>query len=124
MQAFKVIWSEGIATFTLDKLCDSLNVCPNTIKIDTDGNEYKILKGALNTLKNSELRSLIIEMPHHNEKNLQKILGLDNDDLTLDNIKKLLTIDNSGKEKVFFNLFKTNKEITEIYRKKILNNSL
>ena len=35
------------------------------------------------------------------EKNLQKILGLDNDDITLDNIKKLLTIDNSGKEKVF-----------------------
>ena len=31
---------------------------------DTDGNEFKILKGASNTLKNSALRSLIIEMPN------------------------------------------------------------
>ncbi len=57
------------------------------------------------------------------ENNLQKILGLDEKSITLDNIKKLLTIDVSGKEKVFFNLLKTNREIIEIYRNKILNNS-
>lgn len=66
-EGYKVVWEEGIMTSTLDYLCQSLEVIPNCIKIDTDGNEYKILKGALNTLKNSELRSLIIEMPHHNE---------------------------------------------------------
>ena len=66
-EGFKVIWSEGIATFTLDQLCESLNVCPNTIKIDTDGNEFKILNGAVKTLKNPDLRSLIIEMPRSKE---------------------------------------------------------
>ena len=37
------------------------------------------------------------------------------------NIKKLLSVDDSGKEKVFFSLLKNNREITEIYREKIVN---
>ena len=62
-EGFEVVWTEGIATATLDYLCGSLNVCPNAIKIDTDGNEAKILNGAIKTLQNPALRSLIIEMP-------------------------------------------------------------
>ncbi len=62
-EGYEVVWEEGIATATLDYLCRSLNVYPNTIKIDTDGNEAKILKGAKKTLQNPALRSLIIEMP-------------------------------------------------------------
>ena len=62
-EGLKVVWAEGIATATLDYLCEAMNVCPNTIKIDTDGNEAKILDGAVNTLQNPALRSLIIEMP-------------------------------------------------------------
>ena len=41
----------------------------------------------------------------------------------MENIKKILTVDESGKEKIFFNLFKKNKEIIELYRDKIINNS-
>ena len=55
-------------TTTLDHFCKEHKIYPNCIKIDTDGNELKILKGASKTLKNSALRSLIIEMPLHNEK--------------------------------------------------------
>ena len=57
------------------------------------------------------------------EKNLIKVLELDREDITLDKIKKILTVDESGKERVFFNLLKKNKEIIEIYRDKIINNS-
>ena len=57
------------------------------------------------------------------EKNLIKVLELDRQDITLDKIKKILTVDESGKERVFFNLLKKNKEIIEIYRDKIINNS-
>ena len=39
------MWAEGIATATLDYLCESLNVCPNTIKIDTDKIRDVIGKG-------------------------------------------------------------------------------
>ena len=57
------------------------------------------------------------------EKNLIKILELDKQDIILDKIKKLLTVDESGKEKIFFNLFQKNKQIVELYRDKIINNS-
>ena len=57
------------------------------------------------------------------EKNLIKILELDKQDIILDKIKKILTVDESGKERVFFNLFQKNKQIVELYRDKIINNS-
>ena len=57
------------------------------------------------------------------ENSLNKILELEQTDLTINNIKKILTLDGAGKEKVFFNLLKTNKKIVELYREKILNSS-
>ena len=57
------------------------------------------------------------------ENNLKKILNLDNRDITLENIKKILTVDDSGKEKIFFNLLKKNNEIVVLYRDKIITNS-
>ncbi|MDC3075418.1 hypothetical protein OA258_03165 [Pelagibacteraceae bacterium] len=57
------------------------------------------------------------------ENNLLKIIELDIKDVTLDNVKKILTIDDSNKEKMFFNLLKRNKEIISLYRDKIITNS-
>ena len=57
------------------------------------------------------------------ENSLNKILELEQADLTINNIKKILILDDAGKEKVFFNLLKTNKKIVEVYREKILNSS-
>ena len=57
------------------------------------------------------------------ENNLKKILDLNNIDITTNNIKKILTIGESGKEKVFFSLLKKNKDIVELYRNKILTDS-
>ena len=57
------------------------------------------------------------------EKNLNKVLELDKKDITLDKIKRILTVDENGKERIFFNLFQKNKEIIGLYRDKIINNS-
>ena len=57
------------------------------------------------------------------ENSLIKILELDQKDINFINIKKLLTIDNMGKDKVFFNIFKKNSKIVEVYREKIVTNS-
>jgi len=57
------------------------------------------------------------------ERNLMKILDLREKDLKVEKIKKILTIDESGKEKIFFNLFQKNKDIIVLYRDKILKNS-
>ena len=57
------------------------------------------------------------------ENSLNQIVALDEKDLTLNNVKKLLTISDSGKEKIFFNLLKKNKEIVDLYRNKIITNA-
>ncbi len=57
------------------------------------------------------------------ENSLNKILELEQTDLTISNIKKILILDGAGKEKIFFNLLKRNKKIVELYREKILNSS-
>lgn len=57
------------------------------------------------------------------ENSLNKVLELEQTDLTAKNIKKILTLDDSGSEKIFFNLLKRNKKIIEVYREKILNSS-
>ena len=57
------------------------------------------------------------------EKNLNKVLELEKQDMTLDKIKKILTLDESGKERIFFNLLQKNNKIIGLYRDKIINNS-
>ena len=57
------------------------------------------------------------------ENSLNKILELDKKNITFENIKKFLAIDDSGKEKVFFYLLKRNREIVQVYRDKIMNSS-
>ncbi len=67
-EGYRVVWSEGIATVTIDYMCEQLGIIPNGIKIDTDGNELKILTGAKETLKNPMLRSIVLEIPEQEEK--------------------------------------------------------
>ena len=57
------------------------------------------------------------------ENSLNQIIELDEKDLSLNNVKKLLTISDTGKEKIFFDLFKKNKDIVDLYRNKIVTNT-
>ena len=54
------------------------------------------------------------------EDSLNKVMQLDQKDISFSNVRKLLSTNNSGKEKIFFNLLKRNKEIIEDYREKII----
>ena len=57
------------------------------------------------------------------ENTLSKLLELGGGELSLENIKKILTIDDTGKEKLFFSILKKNNQITQLYREKIITNS-
>ncbi|MDC3112313.1 hypothetical protein OA415_01860 [Pelagibacteraceae bacterium] len=57
------------------------------------------------------------------ENSLNQIVELDGKDLTIGNVKKLLTISDTGKERIFFNLLKKNREIVNLYRNKIVTNT-
>ena len=39
--------------------------CPTLVKIDVEGFEYKVLKGAKNILKNKSIKALIVEINNH-----------------------------------------------------------
>ena len=54
------------------------------------------------------------------ENSLSNLLELEQEEITFENIKTL-TIDDSGKDKVFFSLFKKNKDIVQLYREKVIN---
>ena len=64
--------------FSLDGLYKSevLNVYPSFIKIDVDGIEFEILKGAVNTLSNPAVRSLLVEVDYTDEEGLNNITDL------------------------------------------------
>ena len=94
------------------------------------GSKIKILNTFLNRNKikmDEELYWIVLERLDSKyiflESSLNKILELGSKSVNAENIKKILTIDNSGKEKVFFQLLKKNKDIVEFYREKIITTS-
>ncbi len=62
-EVFKPIYKQPIVAFQLDDFISLFNIpTPNHVKIDVDGNEFKILRGAQQTLCRPTLRSLIVEI--------------------------------------------------------------
>ena len=53
------------------------------------------------------------------ENSLNKLKELNQNDITIENVKKILTINDGGKDKVFLSLLNKNKDITKLYRNKI-----
>ena len=86
----------------------------------------KYIESSKLSIKN-DLYWLIIEKADSKysflEDDLNKIFSLEQKDITYFNIKKLLSIDSSGKERVFFSLYKKNKDIVELYREKVITTS-
>ena len=57
------------------------------------------------------------------EAGLKKIFELDKNEINIENVTKLLSINESCVEKIFFSLLKKNSEIVNIYREKIISNT-
>jgi FkbM family methyltransferase len=53
---------QPVAAFTLDRAVDLLDTVPNHIKIDVDGIENEIVKGAATTLANKAVKSVLVEL--------------------------------------------------------------
>ena len=58
--------TQGCAGFTLDYLLKTqVFPCPNHIKIDVDGFEWKVIDGMTNIINNSNVESILIEIDDH-----------------------------------------------------------
>jgi len=63
LQEKKFSLKQGIYSSSLDEILYTWNLpCPNYLKIDVDGIESKIIYGAKKTLKNDDLKSILIEI--------------------------------------------------------------
>jgi len=88
-EGYPVVGTEGIMAVTLDYICEQLGIVPNAMKIDTDGNEDKVLDGSVKTLSDKRLRSLVIEMPDDaKHQHCRKILTSTGFNLTWSDRKK------------------------------------
>ncbi len=74
-----VTYRESILAISLDDLLSSLAIKPKLLKIDTDGNELQVLKGAKNLLGSGHLSAVLVEISSELEKdkvcNLLKRFG-------------------------------------------------
>ena len=74
---FKPSYQQGSVSYSLDIICEKLNIIPKNIKIDVDGNELKVINGMSNILKNKNLKSICVELnPNFDEHSkVMKILS-------------------------------------------------
>ncbi|NRA66665.1 MAG: FkbM family methyltransferase [Pseudobacteriovorax sp.] len=72
-KSFEPVRTQGSFAVTLDDFCQKKNTCPNHIKIDVDGLENRVLEGMLTTLKNPNLKSILVEIEGSNSKDLLNI---------------------------------------------------
>ena len=66
----------GTYNLTLDEFVKQTMIIPKMLKIDTDGKEYEILKGAEKTLKN--VNYIALEMPINSDKEKNCLIILEN----------------------------------------------
>lgn len=72
---FTPVFVQGMIGFNIDDFISVFSPpFPNHIKIDVDGIEEKVVKGALNTLADLRLNSLLVEID--NEENSKNIISL------------------------------------------------
>ena len=72
-------FAQGCITYKLDTLVDTNKLpIPDYIKIDVDGFEHKVIEGALETLKNKKIKSVIIELSPHLPEHMASVEILQN----------------------------------------------
>lgn len=81
--------SQPVLTTTLDELTTRYNIPqPNHIKIDVDGHELDILKGARKTLDSSSLRSVQVELSERDQNYEQIVSIMKQSQLRIDHVNK------------------------------------
>lgn len=71
---FTADYRQGVMTVTTDSLSTELNLpAPNYIKIDVDGHESAIIRGALKTLQQVTFKSLLVEFNTDLESDMKSV---------------------------------------------------
>ena len=60
LKPMRVGFKQGINVITLDSFCRKMKIIPDHIKIDVDGLEHRVIKGALESI--TQAKTVIIEL--------------------------------------------------------------
>lgn len=72
----EIVFRQGMLGFSLDGFRRLFNLpAPNYLKIDVDSTEERILAGASETLRDPDLRSLLIEIEHGNSARNDRMMA-------------------------------------------------
>jgi len=75
-----VVLRQGMIGMTIDNYREKYGVdCPNYLKIDVDSIEDKILAGAEKTLKDKELKSVLVELDENDAEYVERVDGMLNE---------------------------------------------
>jgi len=59
---FRPDFEQGTISFTIDSIVANIGIVPTHLKVDVDGLESKIIRGAGKTLKDKRLKSVLVEI--------------------------------------------------------------
>lgn len=70
-ETFKAVFKQKIMGLSIDEMIKLYQLpVPNLIKLDVDGVEFRILKGAYQTLSNNKVRSILVEIDEDKDQNM------------------------------------------------------
>lgn len=76
-ESYDVKFSQGMISFSIDEFIRYYHIPPpNHIKIDVDGIENKIVRGAKHTLTDKNLKSLLIELDFNHTEYNEEVIGI------------------------------------------------
>lgn len=110
-ELFKPVLKQQVIAFRLDDFINIFNIpTPNHIKIDVDGIEFKILRGAAQTLCKPTLRSLMVEVDEANPEARKMIQFLSDQGFAVHSKHKYVDGGDTGPSSKLFNyLFQKNR---------------
>jgi len=99
-------YRQGAFGFTIDYIFSNFNLAiPNYIKIDVDGIENKIIEGALNTLKNQTIKSIVVELDTSEKSCKEVVENIESTGLKLKAISHGPNADNSAFASIYNHFF-------------------
>jgi len=106
-KAFKASLKQAMVGFSVDDFIQQFNpLFPNHIKIDVDGIEDSIIKGSNETLKDSRLKSILIELDTARKEYTGEVTGIiENAGLTLSKKEHAPMFDDGKFKNVFNHIF-------------------
>ncbi len=76
-KSFSSVFEQSVIGYSIDEFIEMFEPqIPNHIKIDVDGNEDKVIHGALKILSNTQLKSILIELNTERKEYCESIIDI------------------------------------------------